>query len=449
MSTNQATLPFLRTLHRLRGAFWRRRVIYWWVRALWVALLVPTVVMGGYLLWGWQVHWLVWLSLMLLVGVASFLWAMRPIPLEKMARRLDDLLGMRAQLVTALEVSQDTANPANRPENNPVTEQLVQDTVNVTVVMRRQVNTFGRSFWLEMQALIAVAALLGAMLLFDTLRPNIPQAPPADLPSAGQEPTADQVIPPDPNLQQQSPQQQELSDSQLRNILKILADALRDQAVTRAVAEAIDRDDLGGAADELRRLADRLEELSSNAHQELGNSLQEAADKIGGDAPDITDPLQRGKQALDINNMPGASRALDDLAEVLDNLNENSPQSSEAEAGNESEDAGESQEGEPQEAAQEEGGGGGGEGDGGSSNQPLDEEEERLPIDGQPLELESEEMEQRVLQASELDAEAGEETTEASPFTRQPLNAAGDELGPDPLTYPWEKRDVIRQYFSP
>lgn len=449
MSTNQATLPFLRTLHRLRGAFWRRRVIYWWVRALWVALLVPTVVMGGYLLWGWQVHWLVWLSLMLLVGVASFLWAMRPIPLEKMARRLDDLLGMRAQLVTALEVSQDTANPANRPENNPVTEQLVQDTVNVTVVMRRQVNTFGRSFWLEMQALIAVAALLGAMLLFDTLRPNIPQAPPADLPSAGQEPTADQVIPPDPNLQQQSPQQQELSDSQLRNILKILADALRDQAVTRAVAEAIDRDDLGGAADELRRLADRLEELSSNAHQELGNSLQEAADKIGGDAPDITDPLRRGKQALDINNMPGASRALDDLAEVLDNLNENSPQSSEAEAGNESEDAGESQEGEPQEAAQEEGGGGGGEGDGGSSNQPLDEEEERLPIDGQPLELESEEMEQRVLQASELDAEAGEETTEASPFTRQPLNAAGDELGPDPLTYPWEKRDVIRQYFSP
>lgn len=448
MSTNQATLPFLRTLHRLRGAFWRRRVIYWWVRALWVALLVPTVVMGGYLLWGWQVHWLVWLSLMLLVGVASFLWAMRPIPLEKMARRLDDLLGMRAQLVTALEVSQDTANPANRPENNPVTEQLVQDTVNVTVVMRRQVNTFGRSFWLEMQALIAVAALLGAMLLFDTLRPNIPQAPPADLPSAGQEPTADQVIPPDPNLQQQSPQQQELSDSQLRNILKILADALRDQAVTRAVAEAIDRDDLGGAADELRRLADRLEELSSNAHQELGNSLQEAADKIGGDAPDITDPLQRGKQALDINNMPGASRALDDLAEVLDNLNENSPQSSEAEAGNESEDAGESQEGEPQEAAQEEGGGGG-EGDGGSSNQPLDEEEERLPIDGQPLELESEETEQRVLQASELDAEAGEETTEASPFTRQPLNAAGDELGPDPLTYPWEKRDVIRQYFSP
>ncbi len=448
MSTNQATLPFLRTLHRLRGAFWRRRVIYWWVRALWVALLVPTVVMGGYLLWGWQVHWLVWLSLMLLVGVASFLWAMRPIPLEKMARRLDDLLGMRAQLVTALEVSQDTANPANRPENNPVTEQLVQDTVNVTVVMRRQVNTFGRSFWLEMQALIAVAALLGAMLLFDTLRPNIPQAPPADLPSAGQEPTADQVIPPDPNLQQQSPQQQELSDSQLRNILKILADALRDQAVTRAVAEAIDRDDLGGAADELRRLADRLEELSSNAHQELGNSLQEAADKIGGDAPDITDPLQRGKQALDINNMPGASRALDDLAEVLDNLNENSPQSSEAEAGNESEDAGESQEGEPQEAAQEEGGGGG-DGDGGSSNQPLDEEEERLPIDGQPLELESEETEQRVLQASELDAEAGEETTEASPFTRQPLNAAGDELGPDPLTYPWEKRDVIRQYFSP
>jgi hypothetical protein len=38
--------------------------------------------------------------------------------------------------------------------------------------------------------------------------------------------------------------------------------------------------------------------------------------------------------------------------------------------------------------------------------------------------------------------------TEDSPFARQSANSAGD-LGPDPLAYPWEKRDVIRRYFTP
>ena len=72
------------------------------------------------------------------------------------------------------------------------------------------------------------------------------------------------MIPPDPNLQPQVTQElpQELTDSQLRNILQILADALRDQAVTHSIAEAIDRNDLEEAAEELRRLADRLDDLS-------------------------------------------------------------------------------------------------------------------------------------------------------------------------------------------
>jgi hypothetical protein len=207
---------------------------------------------------------------------------------------------------------------------------------------------------------------------------------------------------------------------------------------------------LGRAAEELRRLADRLDDLSEEAQGELGDSLQEAADNIGDDAPDITEPLRQGKQALDINNLTGASRALDDLAEVLDNLDENIPQSSDAEGGSETEDPNDAESGEVEEVSEEEGGVGGGTGEGGNSNSLLDEEEERLPIDGQPLELESDfEAEERVLQSSELDAEAGEERTTDTPFARQPLNATGDDLGADPLTYPWEKREVIRQYFTP
>ena len=96
----------LETLRRLRIAFWRRRVVYWLIRALWIALLVPTIVMAGYTFWGWQISWNTWIFLMVLVGVLSLLWSLRPINLKRMTRRLDNLLGMRAQLITAFEVSQ-------------------------------------------------------------------------------------------------------------------------------------------------------------------------------------------------------------------------------------------------------------------------------------------------------------------------------------------------------
>jgi hypothetical protein len=53
-----------------------------------------------------------------------------------------------------------------------------------------------------------------------------------------------------------------------------------------------------------------------------------------------------------------------------------------------------------------------------------------------------------VLQPAELDALASDEVTQDSPFARQPATTSGD-LGPDPLSYPWEKREVIRSYFTP
>jgi len=448
MIANEFLPPVLRTLHRLRTAFWQRRVVYWLIRALWMALLVPTIVMGGYIFRGWEIAWNRWTILMVLVGVLLLIWSLRPINLKKMTRRLDNLLGMRAQLITAFEVSEASQEVADQPDN-PVIDRLVQDSVNVTVEMRRQVNIIGQGFWLEITALIAVVAILGALFLFDALRPNIPNAPIIDLPTAGQEPQAEEVIPPDPNLQPQVAQQlpQELTESQLRNILQILADALRDQAVTHSIAEAIDRNDLAQAAEDLRRLADRLDDLSSEAHQELGNSLQEASDNIGQDAPTITEPLDRGKRALDINNLTGASQALDDLAEVLENLDDPKPETDKAETNNEPSDTPQDQ---PQPATEEQGSGDS-KGQQGSPQPPQENPEERLPIDGQPLELEDKPKDQQtvVQAAKELDAQPGDKQASENPFTRQPLSATGDDLGPDPLTYPWEKRDVVRHYFTP
>jgi hypothetical protein len=440
--------PLIRTLGRLQGVFWRRRLILGLVRALWAALLVPTLTLAGYLWGGWRIRWDIWVSITIVTGLLVLLWTLRPIKLKRMVHRLDKLLGLRAQLVTAFEASQLQPQP-----DNPVVGQLLQNSVELSVKLRRQVNLLDRNLWLEMHTLIGIAAVLGALLIFDALTPRIPEANLVDLPPLGQEPEADEVAPPEPQLAPPLQEQlQSLSQAQLQAALEALAEALRDQAVTRAAAEALDRGDIGGAAQELRRLADQLGELSEEARQGVGEALQQAAENIGGGLPGLTQPLESGSSALEVDNLPGAGQALEELAEALETIGETMQ---EGQPESEGEASGGSQESDQAEAgggdASGEGGGdGAGDGLGGEGEEGLGEEEERLPIDGQPLEIESEEaIEDRVLQPAELDAQASEETTSDSPFARQGLNALGDDLGADPLTYPWEKRDIIRQYFTP
>ena len=420
MTTHEQTYPpFISTTRRLRSAFWRRRVIYWMVRAAWLSLLVPMVVMAGYLWLGWQVSWWIWIPLTILVGIVVFLWSLRPINLKKMTRRVDDALDMQAQLITAYEVSDDS-NPAMSQENNLVVDQLIQNSVRVAVELRRRIDLFDRGFWIELRTLIAVAAILGAMLVLDALSSNVPDAPPVQLPVVVQEPRADQVIPPPP-----VPEQPEgIPPENLMSALQILADALRDHSVTRSISEAIDRGDLPTAATDVRRVADQLDNLSEDARRRLGDDMQKAADNIGDGAPDLTQPLEKGNQALDTGDLRGAAEALEELADVLDNIDEPPPSALE----------------EPEKQEQE------------NDNSPQQSpEEERLPIDGQDLELESgSNLEDQILQPSQLNNQNNSErTSDKPPFAKQPLNPPSDDLGPDPLTYPWEKRNIVREYFTP
>lgn len=455
MSQNQARLSFLRALRRLRAAFWRRRVAFWLVRTAWLTLLVPTGYMAGYLWLGWQVRWQDWLLPMAAVAAVSLLWAMRPIRLKQMAYHLDHRLGLRTQLITAFEVSR-VEQPPDRPENL-VAGRLLHDTVNIIVGLRGYVRAINRNFWLEMNALIGVAALLGALLTLDALAPHLPQATPVSLPTPLAEPSADEVIPPPaelfpppfpPDIQVQT-----LSRPALERALAALADALRDQAITRSVADALDRGDLPAAAENLRRLADRLADLSAQARAGLGDALQEAADNIGGDAPGLTPPLQAGSRALSADDLQAAGQALSELADALESLEETGEGPETARVPSPQAQAEQTGEPQPQPGEQPEpppaGGSGGGNGEGQGNTPPT--EEERLAVEGQPLELESDPDSidrDRVLQPAELDATPGNRRTDDSPFTRGSPNAAAD-LGPDPLTYPWSKRELVRRYFTP
>ena len=182
MRKSRRQQPLLRSLKRLRSAFWRRRFAQGLIRTAWLALLVPTVVMGGYLLWGWQVQWYHWLYPMLLLIFMSIIWFVRPISLQKMVLHLDSHLDLRARLITGLETSYLTRS------DNLVVLRLLQEAVDIAAAMRQQVRAFNRNLWLEIQTLIAVAALFSALIMLDALDPRMPNAPPVDLPASWQEP---------------------------------------------------------------------------------------------------------------------------------------------------------------------------------------------------------------------------------------------------------------------
>jgi len=506
MVEQEQSSSIIQSFKQLRLAFWQRRFLRGLLRTAWMVLVVPTVVMMGYLWFGWQVAWGAWITVMILVGAISILWALRPISIHHMVRKIENQFDFQTQYLTAYEVSQD--NPY--AQNNPVLIRLYQDTMAVTSRMKRQIRLLNKSLWLEVEMLIAVSAVFSALLMLDALSPLLPNAAPVEMPPLWVEPSAEAVIPPDPQLFPppfQPPPQLTMAEAQA--IIQALADALRDQGITRSIAEDLDRNRLAEASDGLRALADQLDQISTGAQQELGEALQEAADGIGSGAPTFTGPLQAGSTALDSRLTSRASQALEELAEAVEMLGDQMAQgdggqgqdetaggpgqgeepseSSEQEEAEDGQGAGqtgsegdaeggqvesdpaetgteetaEPEVGEAEEAAEqptneegetnsevqpkEEEGEPGEEG--GGSKQPS--QEERLGMEGDPLELEMNdpfELEDQVLQPSDLDAQANGEQTADSPFAR-PLGQS-EELGPDPLSYPWEKRDIIRDYFS-
>ncbi|MBN1995772.1 MAG: hypothetical protein JW953_24010 [Anaerolineae bacterium] len=441
---------FLKSLQQLQTAFWLRRAAHWVIRAAWLALLVPTIFMAGYLWLNWEVRWYYWTLPMLLIVLLSLLWSSRPISRKRIACRLDDRLELQTRLTTALEIS-DTPQT-----HNPVEQHLLQETEEITATLRRGVPLVNRTLWVEIQALIAVAAILGALLMIDSLAPRIPQVNPTDLPATWKEPSASEVLPSEnpPLAQSIAPedvQTDPMHEEDFQTALRILADVLRDHAVTHSIAEAIDDNDLERAAQNLRRLADQLDNLSPEARAELSNLLQEAADKIGNIAPSITDPLQAGSAALDNDDLLQAGQSLEELARVLEEIEDSPAEVAEyKEVAEENIPAPDPLQTEQSPASPQ---------DDTMDDNPIESEteqdeqpteEERLAMEGDPLELESEaESEESVVQEADPDAEAGDAEAEDAPFTRQPLDAPAQQLGRDPLIYPWEKREVIRRYFTP
>ncbi|HMO58671.1 MAG TPA: hypothetical protein PKC19_15035, partial [Roseiflexaceae bacterium] len=227
-----------------------------------------------------------------------------------------------------------------------------------------------------------------------------------------------------------------------------LAEALRDQGITRPAAEALDRGDTATAAQRLRQVADQADQLSPQSRLDLANALRRAAPEVAQSDPAMAEQMQRTADGLDAGGR-AAAQGLDDLARAIEQL----PQQAQSAAGQ--------GEGRPEPG---ESGNGSGEGNqdaasdtpanpggaGGVGNTPMRPEQqrpappERLGVEGRPLELE---------------ADQGGQEADGNPNPTTMLGGTGGTTGgtsgsggataPDPLRIPLEERDVVQEYFQP
>ncbi|GIV97335.1 MAG: hypothetical protein KatS3mg057_1992 [Herpetosiphonaceae bacterium] len=441
--------PLFSYLNQIARERWVWQCTRTLLRSLWIAACIWCIGLGGHVLWGWTLRprLLTLLSLEVL-GIALLMALLRRrLTPREVARRLDRRFKLKEQLSTAVEVA--VTNPPPGSVSAYLLNRSGRLAAHAHTYLRRQ----QRPPWTEVLTLVAFVLLLaGFALLAGIGRPDLPasslplpplvSAPaPADLfagdPSA---PGEQEVLRPGAGGEQAREREfGALGGSGDPRVLETLADALRDHGATRPAAEALDRGDVSGAAEELRELADQAGQLSEQSREDLASSLRDAADRIEQSDPDLAEQLRRSADGLSRGGRD-ASQALDDLAQALEDLQEGGGDRAEAgeSAGAQTDPEG-GQSGLP--------GGANGAGDQPGGEQRQSDPSERLGIDGLPVELE-------VSGQGRVPADPTDRPptgSETAPGFTQGETSSDDRVrtGADPLRVPLEERDVVQGYFTP
>ncbi|WP_299645246.1 hypothetical protein [uncultured Chloroflexus sp.] len=323
------------------------------------------------------------------------------------ARRLDRRFRLQEQLSTALELN---------GEPSGVAAQLAQQAQESVKRIQYYVNRTRQPLWPEALMLSALLLVLAGLLAL-VERPIPPVGSAEPLPPLNR---------PDPVVDAPAPEPPPLAGEPTAlggtdpGVLSALADALRDQSITRPAAEALDRGDIAGAADALRELADQMGEISPAAREAIAQALREAARDIAQVRPDLADQMRATADALQFGDALAGATGVEALADAL----------------------------ERQPAVPVADGGGGGAG-----NAPGSQRREQtfspLGADGRPFELES----SGTGQISAAGANTGQAGSDqpGGLSIRSSSNSAGGpvQAADDPLHIPSDVRDVVRNYFSP
>jgi hypothetical protein len=465
--------PLFQHLNQLATDRWARQGVRTLLRAAWLGASIWCIGLGGHLLWGWSLRPGVLGALALGMVGAAVLLLLRPrLSPQEAARRLDRRFHLDEQLATAVEVA------ITRPPPDTVAARLVVQSAATARSLNQRIARHQRPPWNEVLTLLALLPLaLGLYILSGIGRADLNSAalplPPLVAPQDPAQQLAEQPRGPDqpqPLLPGAGAPASGVEASQPGastgqtgatgdpRTLQALADALRDQGATRPAAEALDRGDLGGAAQRLRELADQADQLSQSARDDLAESLRGAAQRIAPANPSLADQLRRSAEGLEQGGQK-ASQALDDLARAIEGL-----QTTQAPAGGDQGQTGQQggqtgqqggQSGDQGAQSGDQGGQGdagqganpGGAGRGAAGEQRPAGRTERLGVPGQPVPLDT-----------EGPGQVAAEPSDRPPTTSNvvPGTTGGDsssdrrvQIGTDPLRVPLDERDVVQNYFRP
>jgi hypothetical protein len=428
-------------LDRLASDRWARRGVRVLLRASTLSISFVCIALGAHLLSGMPLRW-TWIGAIALVCIAGgALLVLRPrMRPNEVARRLDRRFQLGEQLTTALEVG---------PQAEGVGVYLHDQARRTMAQIRRQVGARQRFPWAEFALVLALALLLAGLVVLSGIGPRLSTIGAEPLPPLATAPDQNEQFPEEPFEQppgsQQGPGAGDAAAPGPGDLAAAaaLADALRDQSITRPAAEALDQGDTAGAAASLRELADQADQLSADARSDLAEALREAAEQIEQTSPGLAEQVRESVAGLEQGPQEAAD-ALEDLAGAVEQLGQGQTPA----AGQQGQ-QGQQGEGQGEQADGSQGGGGAGQG-----AVPGDQREssaaDRLGVDGVPLELESE-GEGNTPTEGEPDGptSAGGGTSGSGGFSPGTQSGERVEIGDDPLRIPADLRDVVQDYFSP
>ncbi len=261
----------------------------------------------------------IWLALLLPIGAALLVAAVRWPSHARAARAVDRRLGLEERLGTAIELT------GRGRFDRLQMEDAIARLRSTTPGWPRQVAS-RRELALGLGTVaLAIGSLLLPLFPRPTFTPAADVAPPVDAAAIAEE----RVIPPDvldmrslgaavaeeqapdanlaPRVQAAQAQQESLDN---------LAQALSDVSASKGAADAIQRGDYASARDQLNTLAEEADQLSDAAKKQLSRALANAAASSGADRQ-LADRERQAAQALGRSNYADQRQALQQLAEQV------------------------------------------------------------------------------------------------------------------------------------
>lgn len=326
------------------------------------------------------------------------------------ARRLDRRFRLHEMLSTAVEWSGEQQGVAGYLQNHA---QEMVTRIQYYVNQKRQ------PLWPDALMLGAFLLMIAGLLVLVS-SPNAPVGVAEPLPELNRPDPVAQPPQPDPS----SPTGNDAGsvNSGDPRALSALADALRDQSITRPAAEALDRGDIAGAAEALRELADQVDNVSPAARDSLGEALREAARAVDQSLPDLADQLRATADALQFGDAMAGAVGLEALADALEQMPTQTQMAAEGAGG-------------------------------GAGNSPGSQRREQpftpLGLDGTPLELSTNGSGQIPTTGDTNRPPTGTQSGRLPIRSSSTTGGGIVQTADDPLRIPTDVRDVVRDYFSP